>query len=466
MQSQLLLYLLLTEQSLSQHLPTSAGIAPPATREHERRDADIAHQAEVAANPAGMPEPATANRISYAAAAAKSAVGPKPLPQTEPIRQKAKPAQDATQDATDKEFTPSSCFDGPRPGQVFKNGSQGLGYYRDQAAHGLPTQMAHTTQDELTAGIAAMSLSFAAVIDDDVLAAIALELAGLDVPDWSHARNKGCGAPELAAMTGVCRSWRRVLVDTDAVWLRMIEARYPRLELGTGISGYKLEKKLDGTALDWRAQGVAKLANLRLTFREHFLLQADIESLRTAPQSAPLRSPGAQLQDFTFTIEAKCNAWHKGLWRDWDEGDRKHYPEGAWDSWTGTLPGFSDSAWWDLPDARQAGMGMLQVDEIEAFVSVYVTTPTLQTFKLYFDGTHEGSDSECDMPVESYTTQPLPYVYDQPSSGSSGGEVFSLYVKSHLGDVQLKFAFGGELDDEDVLTYLRGEAIPVEKYAF
>ena len=68
-------------------------------------------------------------------------------------------------------------------------------------------------------------------------------------------------------------------------------------------------------------------------------------------QSAPLRSPGAQLQDFTFTIEAKCNAWHKGLWRDWDEGDRKYYPEGAWDSWTGTLPGFSDDAWWDLPDA-------------------------------------------------------------------------------------------------------------------
>ena len=53
-----------------------------------------------------------------------------PLPQTEPIRQKAKPAQDAT----DKEFTPSSCFDGPRPGQVFKHGSQGLGYYRDQNA--------------------------------------------------------------------------------------------------------------------------------------------------------------------------------------------------------------------------------------------------------------------------------------------------------------------------------------------
>ena len=333
--------------------------------------------------------------------------------------------------------------------------------------------MAHTTQDELTAGIAAMSLSFAAVLDDDVLAAIALELAALAVPDWNHSHNKGRGAPELAAMTGVCRSWRRVLVDTDAVWLRMIEARYPRLELGTGRSGYKFEKKLGGTTLDWRAQGVAKLANLRLTFREHFLLQADIESLRTAPQSAPLRSPGAQLQDFTFTIETKCNAWHKGHWDVADPSyelyqhkrDRERYPEGAWDSWTGTLPGFSDNAWWDLPDARQAGMGMLQVDEIEAFVSVYVTTPSLQTFKLYFDGTHEGSDSECDMPVESYTTQPLPYAYDQPSSGSFD-EVFSLYVKSHLGDVQLKFAFDDELDDEDVLTYLRGEAIPVEKYAF
>ena len=91
--------------------------------------------------------------------------------------------------------------------------------------------MAHTTQDELTAGIAA-------VLDDDVLAAIALELAALAVPDWSHAHNKGRGAPELAAMTGVCSSWRRVLVDTDAVWLRMIEARYPRLKLGTGMSSY------------------------------------------------------------------------------------------------------------------------------------------------------------------------------------------------------------------------------------
>ena len=412
-------------------------------------------------------EPSSSS-LSYAEVAAQ------PLPQTEPTRQKAKPAQDATQDATDKEFTPSSCFDGPRPGQVFKHGSQGLGYYRDQAAHGLPTQMAHTTQDELTAGIAAMSLSFAAVLDDDVLAAIALELAALDVPDWSHAHNKGRGAPELAAMTGVCRSWRRVLVDTDAVWLRMIEARYPRLKLGTGISGYRLEKKLGGTALDWRAQGVAKLANLRLTFREHFLLQADIESLRTAPQSAPLRSPGAQLQDFTFTIETKCNAWHKGYWDQVDASyelyqharDRKRYPEGAWDSWTGTLPGFSDNAWWDLPDARQAGMGMLQFDEIEAFVSVYVTTPSLQTFKLYFDGTHECSDTECDMPVETYTRQPLLYAYDQPSSGSSGGEVFSLYVKSHIGDVQLKFAFDDELDDEDVLTYLRGEAICVQKYGY
>ena len=102
---------------------------------------------------------------------------------------------------------------------MFKHGSHGLGYYRDQAALGLPTQMAHTTQDELTAGIAAMSLSFAAVLDDDVLAAIALGFAALAVPDWNHAHNKGCGAPELAAMAGLCRSWRRVLVDTDAVWL-------------------------------------------------------------------------------------------------------------------------------------------------------------------------------------------------------------------------------------------------------
>ena len=51
--------------------------------------------------------------------------------------------------------------------------------------------MAHATQDELMAGIAAMSLSSAAVLDDDVLAAIALELTALGVPDWRHVRNKG-----------------------------------------------------------------------------------------------------------------------------------------------------------------------------------------------------------------------------------------------------------------------------------
>ena len=92
------------------------------------------------------------------------------------------------------------------------------------------------------AGIAAISLSSAAVLDDDVLAAIALELTALGVPDWRHVRNKGRGAPELAAMTGVCRSWRRVLVDTDAVWLRIIEARYPRLDIGNRMWEYTLEK--------------------------------------------------------------------------------------------------------------------------------------------------------------------------------------------------------------------------------
>lgn len=328
--------------------------------------------------------------------------------------------------------------------------------------------MAHATQDELMAGIAAMSLSSAAVLDDDVLAAIALELTALGVPDWRHVRNKGCGAPELAAMTGVCRSWRRVLVDTDAVWLRIIEARYPRLDIGNRMWEYTLEKKLGGAALDWRAQDVAKLADLRLTFREHFLLQAAIESLRTAPKSAPPRSPGAQLQDFTFTIETKCISWHKGFC-DWDVKDRKNYPEGAWDSWTGTLAGFSEYASRNLPDAAQPLMGMLQIDEIEAFVSVYVTTPTLQTFKLYFDGTHEEEHMEFDEFVNSYTTQPLLYAYDQPSSGSFGGDAFSMYVSSHTGSVHLKFMWHElehELEDEDVLTYLRGDAIPVEKYAF
>ena len=57
------------------------------------------------------------------------------LPQTEPIRQKVKPVEDATDmRASSLEFTRASCFDGPRPGQVFKHGPKGLGYYQDQNA--------------------------------------------------------------------------------------------------------------------------------------------------------------------------------------------------------------------------------------------------------------------------------------------------------------------------------------------
>lgn len=309
--------------------------------------------------------------------------------------------------------------------------------------------MADATADDLAAGIAAMSLQTA--LNDDVLAAIALELAALDLPDSRHRDNYGRGAREIAAMAGVCSSWRRVIVATDAVWFRMIQARYPRLSLGVTT----LASIEDMTSRE--------LACLQLTWREHFLVQADVERLRTAPKSVPPRSPGNHdLKDFTFTLEAKCGSWRPGV-LDWDEDDRKHYPQGTWESWTGTFESFGEDRW----SNRWPCMGTLQVEDIEAFVSVYVTTPTLQTFKIYFDGTHDDSDDWDGDLVDYFTEQPIPYAYEQWTY--QGGDQAALAFRLHsiTGRVALAFteSFCGEkLEDEDVLTYLCGEAIPAEKF--
>lgn len=312
--------------------------------------------------------------------------------------------------------------------------------------------MADATADDLAAGIAAMSLQTA--LNDDVLAAIALEFAALDLPDSFHRDNHGRGAPEIAAMAGVCRSWRRVLVATDTVWLRMIEARYPRLRLGANTLARLDDRKS------------RELACLRLTFREHFLVQADVERLRTAPKSVPPRSPGNhELKDFTFTLEAKCGSWRQGV-LEWDEDDRKHYPQGTWESWTGTFEGFGgdhSDRWSD----KWPVMGTLQIEDIEAFVSVYVTTPTLQTFKIYFDGTHDDSDDWDGDLVDFFTEQPMPYAYEQWTYEGGDQAALALRLRSITGQVALSFteSFCDEqLENEDVLTYLCGEAIPAEKF--
>lgn len=300
------------------------------------------------------------------------------------------------------------------------------------------------TEDDVTAGIAAMSLSNAAVLNDDVLAAIALELAALDLPNSFHRDFVGRGARELAAISGVCRSWRRVLVATDAVWLRIIEARYPRLMLGSRprcLPQYPPSREL---------------AHLRLTFREHFLVQADVERLRAAPRSAPPRSPdNYKLQDFTFTLEAKCASWSSVMLDEDDEVDRRDYPEGTFVSWTGTFEGFGHDVFSD----RLAFLGNLGIGGLETLVSVYVTTPSLQTFKIYFDGTHHYSDWFFDETVDFYTSQPLPYAHEQPTI-----DVFALHLSGRAGHLSFEFTCDCEMDEEDVLTYLRGEAIPVDHY--
>lgn len=50
-------------------------------------------------------------------------------------------------------------------------------------------------------------------------------------------------------------------------------------------------------------------------------------------------------------------------------------------------------------------------EALNAKVSVYVTTPTLQTFKIYDGGEIEDGDDDCGEPVRYLSQYPLPYAH-------------------------------------------------------
>ena len=285
------------------------------------------------------------------------------------------------------------------------------------------------SEEELAAHVNALSLTHSSQLSDDAISTIALIVMASDADD-RPARAK---AADIVAMLRVSTVWRRAIVATDPVWQRLIAVRFPGLSL----------------MHEWEWVATKR----RLSYREHFLVQADVERLRGAPQAAvPPRSPThLRIEDFTFTIEARCVQWQEGICPDVEHQER--YPPGSIETWSGVFSHFYGT--WR---AGQACMGLPGSEDAELLISVYVTPPSLQTWKLYCDGTEDCDEGEC----MHYDDQPLPYAHSKPVWP---GLDFVVGVDAHMDSgVQVRFRFDDDLPDEHVLAYLCGEEIPKEDY--
>lgn len=271
----------------------------------------------------------------------------------------------------------------------------------------------------------------------------------------NHNRYKGHGARDVLAVHGTCKAWRAAAETADRPWYRVIQARYSRLDIGFIQPGILHRRR-------------------RLSWRDHYRLHTDVVKLRdgpaaTAPPPRPLA--GASLDDFTFTIESTVVDWedidallspstsreeadlHASL-----EQAQEHYPIGCVDSWTGVLT--RESFGCGSPGGESALLGSLQIAEATARVSVYVTTPELHTFKLYCDGAVEGGDDDCGEIYCCFATQPLPYAPGHPALPF--GLQPSISLNEYTGSVALRLMVDDDLDEEGIVAYLCGAAIPME----
>lgn len=99
--------------------------------------------------------------------------------------------------------------------------------------------------------------------------------------------------------------------------------------------------------------------------------------------------------------------------------------------------------------------GTLQDEALNAKVSVYVTTPTLQTFKIYDGGEIEDVDDDCGVPVGHLSERPLPYAHQREFNGTYP----AISLVEHSGSVAVRLLHDDDIDEEMAATYLRGGAL-------
>jgi hypothetical protein len=264
--------------------------------------------------------------------------------------------------------------------------------------------------------------------------------------------HRGHGARDVLAVRSTCKAWRAATERADLPWYRVIQARYPRLDIGYMQLPGRLHRRR------------------RLSWHDHYRLHADVVKLRDAPAATPPPPrplAGASLEDFTFTIESTVVEWedlddellspsmtrnevdlHYSL-----ERERERFPIGSTESWTGVLT--RESFGNNYPRGDSPLLGSLQIEEATVRVSVYVTTPELHTFKLYCEGAIEGSDDDCGDIYSYFATQPLPYAPWQ-----SDGLQPTISLNEYTGSVALRLLVDDDLDEDGIVAYLCGAAIP------
>jgi hypothetical protein len=235
---------------------------------------------------------------------------------------------------------------------------------------------------------------------------------------------------DLVNMLAVCQVWRQAVWSTEAAWQRLFMARFPT---------HSQSKRLR-----------------RLSHRDLFLVQTEVEKLRLARASAPRQCTDKTfgLEDFTFTIEVKVCELREDDWSMY-ANERERYPVGSFESWVGVLTQFHEQSF-----NEDCGplMGSLQGEFAEVEVSAYVTTPTLCTSKLYDRGRRDGFE-------DRFEEHKLPYAHEASTDGFSEDFIVGVHTsKSSVGiyvrrSVNNPNGFSEYLTSNEMLAYLRGEEI-------
>lgn len=320
--------------------------------------------------------------------------------------------------------------------------------------------------DDITEAVTSLSVQDA-LLNLDVLSAVASAVAESEPDRMSYSsaaafdpaqfamaqHERDCaGARELATMLQVCWAWRKAVCDTDGVWIRLLHAAYPRLDIGRPGQQGRSRKTL---------------------FRRMYMALQQVQRLHSKAMVSlpPSRSPGAALDDFLFIVEVRFCHW-AGVGAD--ESDLERLRQiGPTETWAGTLS--AENLGWRA-DVEAPCFGLLQLDGAKCTVSVYVNSPSREpgesdTFMLYDAGSMDGSDEAGSEMFEYYTKQELPYAHydlganDLDDAGKGlvlddrVGYQLSMSPHVYTGSIALGLTYDDMLYEEQCVRYLRGEPI-------
>jgi hypothetical protein len=254
---------------------------------------------------------------------------------------------------------------------------------------------------------------------------------------------------DIVAMSRVCRTWHSAVCATDLAWRPLLAVAFP--DLG-----------------GWNEDEAPRP---RLRYRELYQMMLQIERLRFTPATVPPpHTPGASLEDFTFTLEARFERWSSSPSESalLDLEETGHYQ-----AWSGTL---GEANLGDRPDTEAPALGLLEVDSAMCTLSVFAAAPPTtagqppRTMKLY-EGEYDGGDEDASEMYAYYTTQPIPYEHygvganelDEFGKGcvpeAEVGVKFTMAPQVYSGSIALNLMYDDRLYEEQLVQYLRGEPI-------